>query len=102
MSAPVGPGDLVEFYRLWRGVPLPAGFPLALGGIYTVREVTECISWPGGEIEPALKLCEHMLWGPDRVECAIPLCCFRPVRRPSIEILKSALQSAPDRELEDA
>jgi hypothetical protein len=105
MSAPIGPGDLVECIdgsasSVWwdRGV-------VRQGSIYTVEQVMR----PG---EPGLDLDdggglilaepETKEWDGDGVEGAWRIDRFRPIRKPNIEVLKSLLQPSPERELLDA
>lgn len=88
----IGPGDLVVCVDDSQGSDPVITYPVR-GMIYTVRELDHT---PG---DPAIYLCEivnplrHYLQG--YCEAAFLLRRFRPIRKPSIEILRKAVDDVP-------
>lgn len=77
----------MEFYRLWRNVPVPDFCPIQLGGIYTVRELAT-VDNGDGTTEAAIRLVEAFCTIPySDQEGAFPLQCFRPARKPRRDVV---------------
>lgn len=94
MSAPIGPGDWIEFYRGFKGRPVPDWSPISLGHAYRVARLAETYDDDGITAIPGVIIDGYETFRGQ--PCAFPLECFRPIsgrRRDLIETLK---QPAPD------
>lgn len=89
MSAPIGPGDWVEFYRLWRGLTLSPHYAVELGGIYRVLELVPDMDNRDGTFEPGLRLYRT---ASQHEQVAYPVSCFRPIYRPKASLIESLKQ----------
>jgi hypothetical protein len=91
LSDPIGPGDQVEFYRGFKGRPVPDWSPITLGGIYRVSRLVDTTDDDGETPIPGCQLAEVAAHIPGLENLpqgwGFPLECFRPVRKPKRDVL---------------